>query len=145
MPPGRCCRHNAGMATARKLTPRQEAFVREYLLDLDPGAAYRRAGYKVRTDKAASNCGLRLLENVGVAAAIAAGQAARSARTQITQDMVLAGLHAEACNHGEDASASARVAAWKLLGQHLGMFAERHQHTGAEGGPIVIREIVVDG
>jgi phage terminase small subunit len=71
------------------LTPKQQRFVEEYLVDLDPGAAYRRAGYKVRTDKAASNCGLRLLENVGVKTAIAAGRTAQKQRLQLEADDVL--------------------------------------------------------
>ncbi len=136
--------HNGGMATQRKLTARQQRFVEEFLLDGNATAAYIRAGYAARGN-AAESAACRLLRNVQVSAAIAAAQAARSARTQITQDWVLERLHAEALFTGEGASHSARVAALKLAGQHLGMFAERHQHTGAEGGPIVIREIVVDG
>ncbi len=127
------------MSTPRKLTPKQEAFCREYLVDLNATAAAERAGYRHPNQQ-----GPRLLVNVGIAAAIAAAQAARSARTQITQDWVLQRLYEEATFTGEGASHSARVAALKLAGLHLGMFAERHQHTGADGGPIVIREIVVD-
>lgn len=128
-----------------KLREKQQRFVQEYLKDLDPAAAYRRAGYKPASDKAARNAASRLLANVGVAAAVKEGQQDRGRRVQLTQDMVVEGLHTEATDRGEDASHAARVAAWKLLGQHLGMFADRVEHTGADGGPIVIREIVVDG
>lgn len=129
------------MAT-RKLTERQQRFVAAYLITGNATAAYKDAGYKA-TGRAAENNASRLLGNAGVKAAIAEAQAARAKRTQITQDLVLEGLHAEATDRGEDASHAARVQAWKLLGQHLGLFRERVEHTGADGGPIRIREIVV--
>lgn len=68
------------------LTPRQQAFVSEYLVDLNATKAAERAGYSV---KAAQVQGSRLLSNDMVAAAIAKGQQARLERTEITQDMVL--------------------------------------------------------
>lgn len=68
------------------LTPKQQRFIAEYLVDLNATQAAVRAGYSPRTAEAA---GSRLLRNVKVAAAISEAQAARSARTQITQDRVL--------------------------------------------------------
>lgn len=69
-----------------KLPPRQQAFVREYLLDLNATQAAIRAGYSAKT---AEQQGPRLLGIVGVREAIAAAQQKRSARTEITQDRVL--------------------------------------------------------
>ena len=69
-----------------KLTPRQERFVSEYLIDLNATQAAIRAGYSKKT---ADVQGPRLLGNVGVCAAIHAGQANRAERTGITQDRVL--------------------------------------------------------
>ncbi len=76
------------MATKRtsKLTPKQQRFVEEYLLDLNATAAARRAGY---SEKTAEQQGPRLLGNVGVAAAICDRKAKRSQRTEITADWVL--------------------------------------------------------
>lgn len=68
------------------LTPKQERFVAEYLIDLNATQAAIRAGYSAKT---ASSQGERLLRNVEVAKAIANAQKARSARTEITQDRVL--------------------------------------------------------
>lgn len=68
------------------LTPKQQRFVEEYLVDLNATQAAIRAGYSERT---ANEQGARLLANASVAAAIAEAQAARSARTEITQDVVL--------------------------------------------------------
>lgn len=68
------------------LTPKQEAFVKEYLTDLNATQAAIRAGYSART---ANEQGARLLANVSVAAAVAAAKEARSERVDITADMVL--------------------------------------------------------
>ena len=59
------------------LTPRQERFVAEYLIDLNATQAAIRAGYSAKT---AEVQGPRLLGNVRVAAAIADGQAKRAER-----------------------------------------------------------------
>ncbi len=73
------------------LTPKQERFVAEYLVDLNATAAYRRAGYKAR-GRSAENAASRLLGVVGVQQAIQAGQAARGVQTGITAARVLTEL-----------------------------------------------------
>ena len=114
------------------VTPGQQRFVDEYLVDLNATQAAIRAGYSART---AEQQGPRLLGNAGVAAAIQAAQEARSDRIQITQDDVLRGLHREATLTGEGATHSARVSAWALIAKHLGMFLERRQ-AGEDGQPV---------
>lgn len=104
------------------LTPKQQTFVDEYLVDLNATQAAVRAGYSPRT---AGPQGARLLANVNVAAAIQEAQATRSQRTEITQDWVLQGLKTEAERDGEGSSHGARVSAYKAVGQHLGMFESR--------------------
>ncbi len=74
---------------AAKFTPKQAEFVRQYLVDLNATAAAIRAGYSERTAKSQ---GQRLLTNVDVSAAIAAAQAEREQRTEITQDRVVSEL-----------------------------------------------------
>lgn len=68
------------------LTPKQERFVAEYLIDLNATQAAIRAGYSAKT---ASSQGERLLRNVEVAKAMQAAMKAREQRTEITQDRVL--------------------------------------------------------
>jgi len=70
------------------MTPKQERFVAEYLIDLNATAAYKRAGFTAKGNAAEVNAA-RLLRNAQVAAAIAKAQEKRSERTEITQDMVL--------------------------------------------------------
>jgi phage terminase small subunit len=68
------------------MTPKQEAFVREYLIDLNATQAAIRAGYSAKT---ANRIGPELLVKTCVAEAIAAAMQARSQRTEITADYVL--------------------------------------------------------
>jgi phage terminase small subunit len=72
-----------------KLTAKQTNFVEEYLIDLNATQAAIRAGY---SEKTANEQGARLLAKVSVHAAVETALAARSQRTEITQDMVVAGL-----------------------------------------------------
>lgn len=65
---------------SKKLTPKQQRFVEEYLIDLSATAAARRAGYSERT---ANQQGPRLLVNVGVAEAIASAMKVRAERVQV--------------------------------------------------------------
>lgn len=69
-----------------ELTARQMRFCEEYLVDLNATQAAIRAGYSAKTAHAS---GPRMLENVRVQAKISELQAARSERTEITQDAVL--------------------------------------------------------
>lgn len=68
------------------LSPKQQRFVEEYLVDLNATQAAIRAGYSPKT---AEQQGPRLLGKVGVAQAIAEGVAARSQRTAIDADRVV--------------------------------------------------------
>lgn len=68
------------------MTPRQQAFVREYLIDLNASAAYRRAGY---TSGNPNVNGPRLLANDRIAKAVSAAQAARAQATGVTAERVL--------------------------------------------------------
>lgn len=71
------------------MSPKQQRFVEEYLIDLNATAAAKRAGYSERTAQEQSS---RLLSNVMVQQAIQAAQESRSKRTEIKADAVLAEL-----------------------------------------------------
>ena len=72
-----------------RLTPKQEAFCREFLLDLNASAAARRAGY---APGSASVTGCQLLANPKIAARIAEAQRERAERLEVDADWVLAQL-----------------------------------------------------
>jgi len=68
------------------LTPRQQRFVAEYLVDLNATQAAIRSGYSVNS---ANEQASRLLANAKVEVAISEAREARSERTAITADKVL--------------------------------------------------------
>lgn len=76
-----------------KLTPKQQRFVEEYLVDLNATQAAIRAGYSAR---GATVRGSQLLANRKVADAVAAEMAKRSEQTGINAAWVLRRLAAEA-------------------------------------------------
>lgn len=78
-----------------KLTPKQQRFVEEYLVDLNATRAYRAAGYR-GSDNVCAAEGHKLLRNPKIAAAIAEAQQARSERTRVDADWVLQRLSEEA-------------------------------------------------
>lgn len=69
-----------------KLTPKQERFVAEYLLDLNATQAAIRAGYSERT---AYSQGQRLLKNVEVQEAIAKGQQKTADKLEVTKERIV--------------------------------------------------------
>lgn len=70
------------------LTPKQQRFVAEYLVDLNATAAYIRAGYAARGNAAEVNAS-RLLRNAQVSLSVQEAMKERETRTHITQDRVL--------------------------------------------------------
>lgn len=75
-----------GRGPATKLTAKQNAFVAEYLVDLNGSAAAVRAGYAQQT---ADKISYQLLRKPLVAKAIDEALARRSARVEVYQDDVL--------------------------------------------------------
>lgn len=124
----KCCTQKQG-----KLPPRQEQLCQEYLVDLNIREAGRRAGYK---------CDYRniwtLFKRKEVQERIQELMEERNKRTQISQDYVLNSLKnvADRCMDEENFQPQAANKSLELLGKHLGMFTEKHEHTGKDGGTI---------
>jgi phage terminase small subunit len=168
----------------KKLTPKQEQFVREYLIDLNATQAAKRAGYSERT---AYSQGQRLLKDVEIQQAITEAMNNRAQRTGITADRVLqeyarlgffdprklfhdngqpkeiseldddtaaalAGLDLVEIYEGtgEDRKFVGYTKKYKIadkkgaldsIAKHLGMFVDRTEITGKDGGPIQVSRI----
>jgi phage terminase small subunit len=101
------------------LTPKQAAFVREYMVDHNGTQAAIRAGYSART---ASEQASRLLTNVKVSKAIEFSQAALAKKTETEAEWVRRRLKEEADDFSEFASHSARIRALELVGKINGVF-----------------------
>lgn len=169
------------------LTPKQQRFVDEYLVDLNATQAAIRAGYSKKTARA---IGAENLTKPDIAQAISEGQAKRAERTKVDADWVLQRLAIEAdadladlyaptgalkpisewpmiwrkglvagietqqefeIVDGEKKPAgvvhkvkiSDRIKRLELIGKHIavGAFAEKHEHTGKDGGPIEVKDV----
>jgi phage terminase small subunit len=118
-----------------KLTPKQEAFVREYLASpkLNAVEAALAAGYSQASARYASR---DILTVPRVRAAIDAEMEKRAARAGDSQDKVLADIAriGRAAEHARRFDAALRAA--QLRGMHLGMFKEKVEVSGPAGGPI---------
>lgn len=137
---------------AEELTPKQQRFVQEYLLDMNATQAAIRAGYSERTAK---SIGQENLTKPDIKAAIEQAQQKVSERLGITQDWVLSNLKtvAERCMQAspvldrkgnpvlvENAegdivpafvfNAMGATKATELLGKHIGMFTEKVKFEG---------------
>lgn len=140
------------------LTPKQERFVAEYLIDLNATQAAIRAGYSAKT---AGQIGEQNLKKLEIASAVKKAVSARADRNNVTQDEVISGLRelrdmamgkkpmriTEVIRSAGKQpktvelnvmvfEAAAAKGALELLGKHIGMFKDKIEHTGAGGGPI---------
>lgn len=108
----------------RKLSPRQERFTLEYMIDLNATQAAIRAGYKAAN---ANVVGPKLLTHPNVAKAITKAQARMAARSEMKADEVNERLAAMA--RGEINSKETEERGWEkhqlkaleTLGHHLGL------------------------
>ena len=147
------------------LTPKQQRFVEEYLIDLNATQAAIRAGYSAKT---AAVIGAENLIKPNIAKAIQEAQNKRTERTEITQDYVLNNIKKviERCMQQEAVQArdgspllvegpegdlaclfefkeTGALKGLELLGKHLGMFKDKIEHSGPNGGPIDLNLRVV--
>ena len=128
------------------MTPKQQAFAEQYLLDLNATQAAIRAGYSKKT---ANEQGARLLANVSVRSLIERLQSERSERTKIDADWVLRTLAEEkAADLADlyDATGTLKpVHEWPMAfrrGVVVGVeTVEEWQGVGEERKPIQIRKI----
>lgn len=104
------------------LTPKQQRFVDEYLLDVNATQAAIRAGY---SEKTAYSQGQRLLKNVEVEKFLSERARSASQKVDLSAERVLRGLYEEATRTGDGASHGARVSAWGLLGKYHKLFTDR--------------------
>jgi phage terminase small subunit len=114
-------------AIKRPLTPKQDMFVREYLIDLNATQAAIRAGYSAKT---AAQIGEENLRKPDIAKAIQAGMDQRSQRTNITAEEVLANIKRIAQKAEDMDDNGNALRANELLGKHLKLFTDKIEQSG---------------
>lgn len=134
-----------------ELTAKQERFVSEYLIDMNATQAAIRAKYSKKT---AQRIGSENLSKPLIQEALRGAMDARAKRTEVSQDWVVDHLktnversmqETEVMKDGKgigEFQYNGAVAnkSLELVGKHLGMFVEKHEHTGKDGEPIEISE-----
>lgn len=125
-------------------------FIIEYVKDQNATQAAIRAGYSSRS---ATIAGTRLMRNVNVRSEIEKLMADAAERCGITVEFILNGLRevAERCMQGKErlAKDGTPLGVWQfdsaganrameLLGRYKGMFVDKHEVTGKDGGAIII-------
>ena len=123
------------------LTPKQERFVQEYLVDLNATQAAIRAGDSAKT---ASRIGQQLLAKTCISEAIQKAMKKREKRTEVTQDYVIAKLREIVEKDASDGPDSElkyanKIRALELLGKHTGAF-----DGGAKEGQNEPVKVVID-
>ena len=125
------------------LTPKQERFVAEYLIDLNATQAAIRAGYSART---ADKVGSQLLGKTRVGEAISHGKKARIERIEIDADWVLKRLARDATadladlydEHGSLKAVRDWPIAWRT-GLVAGVdTVQERDGADAEGNPVYV-------
>lgn len=108
--------------TEGKLTPKQQAFVDEFLVDLNQTQAAIRCGY---SPKSAPYSARLVMGKAHVRDAIARAMNERAARTKIRADVVLEALVRIALKAESKEDFSAATRGWELVGRHLKLFTDR--------------------
>ncbi len=130
------------MSTKRPLTPKQQMFVREYLVDLNATQAAIRAGYSAHT---AAEMGFENLNKPQIATAVQNAMNLRAEKTSINAQYVLDGIREtiERCKQAEPArdedgnivgdykfESSSVLKGYELLGKHLKLFTDKVEISG---------------
>ena len=111
------------------LTAKQQAFVAEYLIDLNATQAALRAGY---SEKTAGSIGNENLKKPEIQEAISDARKKRAERTEVDQDYVIRKLKEIADKDASDMTESElkysnKIRALELLGKHTGAFEGRQE------------------
>ena len=122
------------MPTISKLTPRQAAFIPEFLATGKATASAVKAGFSV---KGASVAGTRMLRNANVQAALQAQQSADAARLCLRREDVLAGLLEAVDQARVQSNPMAMVSGLREIGKMMGFYAieTKRVEVSAAGQP----------
>lgn len=123
------------------LSPKQAAFVAEYLIDLNATQAAIRAGY---SEKSAARISVELLNKTQVRKAIEKAQARRAEKVERTALDVLKDIQSVTREAREGGDLKTALKGLELEGKHLGMFLNRVDMTSSDGSMTQAPAVVID-
>ena len=109
------------------LNPKQQAFVREYLVDRNATQAAIRAGYSAKT---AGSQGFDLLKKPEIAAAVEAKTEKQARKLELTAESVLEDLLRLAKKAEDAGELGTAIKGRELLGKHLRLFVDKVEVSG---------------
>jgi phage terminase small subunit len=119
-----------------KIGAKMLRFVDEYMLDLNASQAVVRAGYKTRNkDKMAT----QLMQHPLVRREIAERTAQRREKMDLSAEYVINKL-INIVESTDEGNPQAALRGLELLGKHLGLFKERQEISGPDGGAIEMEQ-----
>ena len=118
------------MSKAKKLTPKQNRFCKEYVTDHNGKQAAIRAKYSAKTAESQAS---RLLSNAKVQVEVARLEKKVAAKLEITAEKVLRDLETDKLLAREAGQHSASIRATELQGKHLKMFVDRVEARVTKG------------
>lgn len=123
------------MATIKRNNDMGKRFAAEYLADpkRNATAAAIRAGYSAKTAGAQAH---KLLKRADVKAAIAESLDRIAEKLDLQAEKVLQNIHRIGMKAEYVADFNAALRSQELIGKHLKLFTEKHEHGGIGGGPI---------
>lgn len=141
--------------THKLLTPKQEMFCREYLVDLCATQAAIRAGYSAKT---AGSMSVKLVAKSAIQQRIQELRVEREKRVSVTADYVLTSIvdTMERCKQAEPVldreglptgefkfDSGAVLKGAELLGRHLAMWTDRQRIEDPDGNALPVLKLVV--
>lgn len=120
------------------LTVRQRRFAEEYLHDFNATAAVQRAGYDT---KYPNRLGNQLVDHPGVKALIDKLTLERASKSVVKPDYVIKKVMSTIERAEQQNQHSAVLKGCELLARHLGMFIERQEISGPDGGAIKVEKV----
>lgn len=113
--------------TETDFTCKEEAFVREYLIDFNASQAAKRAGYSAKDWRSLGVLAYRLLKKDKIRSRIREEIEKRNERTEVKQDEIIRGLLDAVDKAYSMKQPMAAVRAYEVLAKHVGMLEDKHK------------------
>lgn len=119
-----------------KLSPKMSIFVDEYMVDFNATKAVTRAGYKTKyPEKMATE----LMRHPLVRKEVDERLAQKRERTEFNADYVITKL-INIVENTEQGNPNAALRGLELLGKHLGLYKDKQEISGPDGGAIELEK-----